>query len=619
MTIKGFLACLLVIATMVSMYLVDQADSNSKDTHFEINNPLVKETTSGILLGQDLQAYYQWLGIPYAETTAGEHRWRAPRPYKGKGFLYAHNFGQQCAQPEMEMENHTLIDMHYAGSEDCLFLNLWVPKTKSWGGNRVSPLPVIVWIHGGANVVGNGNIQGGKLAASQQVIVASLNYRLGTFGWLSHRSFRNSADTLEDASGNFGSLDIIESLKWLKSNIRQFGGDPENVTVMGLSAGGWNIFSLLHSPIAKGLFHKAIIHSGKPITTTLSVAENYFDDETPGHVQSSGELLVRLLLDDGLASSRDSAKFLIEVMPYQKIVSYLRKKTHSQIEYALAKLVRNDQSERSIFRRSNTETPRLNHQAPKLFEDGAVISNQDFLRSVEYGAFNSVPVILGSTKDESKNFQALDTEYIELIDGKRVIKSPKRYETANIYLSKLWKILGVDQPAKAIAATAPVFAFRFDWDALPENEAGENLKALYGASHGIDQAFIFGDKKSPFSERKFTKPDKELSETMMSYWAEFAYTGQPGKGRDNNLPQWLPWSTEYDDQKITLILNRPDQGGIWLLAGELNRKSLIADIHDKANQMGLEERKLFFKDLRDAAIVNYKFSLENATLVSEEK
>ncbi len=121
------------------------------------------------------------------------------------------------------------------------------------------------WIHGGANTRGSGSIilyEGSLLAARHQVVLVSINYRLGNFGWLSHPALRSATASLEDNSGNYGTLDQVQGLKWVRDNIARFGGNPDKVTIFGESAGGWNVLALMASPLAKGLFHGAIVQSG---------------------------------------------------------------------------------------------------------------------------------------------------------------------------------------------------------------------------------------------------------------------------------------------------------------------------------------------------------------------
>ena len=220
-----------------------------------------------------------WLGIPFAAPPVGYLRWRAPRPAPAwDAPIEAVTLGSACVQ-----HRNTLADLDdpdedgVVGSEDCLYLNVYAPA----GAESGSSLPVMFWIHGGGNSVGHaGPYHGGTLAEVGDVVVVALNYRLGPFGWFSHPALRDEALVAgddrrwfgADASGNYGTLDLLQGLAWVRENIAAFGGDPDNVTVFGESAGGTNALSLMVSPLAAGMFHRAIVQSGGIQVTPRSTA-----------------------------------------------------------------------------------------------------------------------------------------------------------------------------------------------------------------------------------------------------------------------------------------------------------------------------------------------------------
>ena len=190
------------------------------------------------------------------------------------------------------------------GSEDCLFINVWSPENSK-------SLPVMFWIHGGGNSVGEAATSiydGSRLARENNVVLVSINYRLGPLGWFRHPALRTNDTTPADNSGNYGTLDIILALQWVQENIQQFGGDATNVTVFGESAGAFDTLSLMASPLATGLFHKAISQSGGLNLNSIASAENYVDDDEPGHPLSSQETVNQLLIQLGKASDRTAAK-----------------------------------------------------------------------------------------------------------------------------------------------------------------------------------------------------------------------------------------------------------------------------------------------------------------------
>jgi para-nitrobenzyl esterase len=213
----------------------------------------------------------QFLGIPYAEPPVGDLRWREPVPAKPwRGVRDAVRYGQPCAQPVLGDWNK--IDAQFGG-EDCLYLNVVTPQ---WPPQQL--LPVMFWIHGGANIGGSG---GGSLyndgtLANHGVVTVTINYRLGVFGFFAHPEL--TRESPHHASGNYGLMDQILALHWVVDNIAKFGGDPHNITVFGQSAGAVDTGMLMTSPLAIGLFQKAIPESGAPFwppTMTLAEAEKY--------------------------------------------------------------------------------------------------------------------------------------------------------------------------------------------------------------------------------------------------------------------------------------------------------------------------------------------------------
>ena len=373
------------------------------------------------------------------------------------------------------------------GSEDCLYLNIWCPpfaaRSIPAGDDR---LPVMFWIHGGANVTGQAaTYGGGALASTQRVIVVSANYRLGVLGWFRHTALRAAANDADDRSGNFGTLDLIRALEWVRDNISAFGGDPRRVTLFGESAGGNNVYSLLASPRATGLFHRAIAQSGTPETFGVDEAENLTDDAAPGAEKSSGEMLLQLLIQDG-ASSRDQAKARVAQMPLETLVGYLRGKSFADLDRAYLQLEANSSDPDSSLR-----------PFPCVFRDGTVLPSDGIMAALgRKGGHNNVPVILGTTRDEF-------TVLLPLISGSLLaettgagfgfrIKDKARYALIAEYLSKLLKAYAVDEPAIAMRRHTPdaVFVYRFDWDELPAAPWLDGIAP--GATHGLDVPFVFG-------------------------------------------------------------------------------------------------------------------------------
>ena len=219
------------------------------------NNDIVT-IKQGTLKGQTIDGITSFLGIPYAKPPVENLRWRPPQPPESwTGTRLANSFGADSMQPKSQGPFASQGET----SEDCLYLNIWRPENKP-----EKPLPVMVWIYGGAWMSGSGSypLYNGKTIASKGVILVNFNYRVGRLGFFAHPSISNEFP--DEPKGNYGLMDQIAALEWIKNNISQFGGDPDNVTIFGESAGGGSVEALLQSPLASGLFHKAISQSSGP-------------------------------------------------------------------------------------------------------------------------------------------------------------------------------------------------------------------------------------------------------------------------------------------------------------------------------------------------------------------
>ena len=253
-------------------------DSLKPDKPIKQTSPeTFRSTNSGPIIGfEGNEDVHTWLGIPFSEPPIDDLRWKAPRKKLAwDNVLETIDFSEPCIQFQSSITGDGLAKPgQIIGNEDCLYLNIYVPP---FGINSIpkeeNQLPVMVWIHGGGNTSGmTSEYNPEVLVKSQNVIVVTIAYRLGLFGWLSHPEIRNSSEGM-DRSANFGLLDQIEALKWIKENINFFGGDPENITIFGESAGGQDVIALYVSPLAKGLFHKAISQSGGIGLTSIKDAE----------------------------------------------------------------------------------------------------------------------------------------------------------------------------------------------------------------------------------------------------------------------------------------------------------------------------------------------------------
>jgi para-nitrobenzyl esterase len=533
---------------------------------------------------------HAWHGIPFARPPLGELRWRAPvaaPPWTGELEALADPSG--CAQPPPPIGADPNEDGS-AGSEDCLYLNVFAPAFAPEAVPRgEARLPVMVWIHGGGNSIGDARIyDGGQLAAEQGVIVVAVQYRMGPFGWLRHAALRaDTGATAADQSGNFGTLDLIEALRWVQANIAAFGGDPARVTVFGESAGGRNTYTLLQSPLAQGLFQRAISQSGGISSPTLAEAENLTSDAAPGHENSSNELLLRLLQKHRGAADREAARTLAAALPPAEVAAFLRERSPGEILAAYT---------------GSLGMGML--RFPQIFPDGAVMPADAPEQHFPAGRYNQVPVIVGTNRDENKLFMAFDKEYVRL--WFRVLPSVRdqdRYDRDAEYQALAWKLNGADDPARWMRSVQgpSVFAYRFDWD-----ELGRFLwvdwDQVIGAGHAVEIPFVFGSFDIPLLRSLFDEENlasrQQLSRAMMSYWAEFATTGAPGRGRGRDLPLWKAWDESAPGSERFLVLDSEAGGGVRMSADAITSATLVDRVLEDARFADSAERCDFLAKLQ---------------------
>jgi para-nitrobenzyl esterase len=434
------------------------------------------------------------------------------------------------------------------------------------------------WIHGGANITGSaGQTDASRLTLEHDVVVVMPNYRLGPLGWFSHPALRSGtepqgaadagtpleagntgqpapADPLRtlDHSGNYGTLDLVQALRWVQENVASFGGDPGKVTIFGVSAGGANVLSLLLSPLAKGLFHGAISESGVIYSHAMTEAEA--DADHGGHGSSSTEVLLRLLVADGRAKDREGAKAVALTMDAAETARYLR----AQPGKALL---------RATLRPRPTGDDRP-PEFPTVLRDGTVMPEGPALEQFASGHYHRVPTILGTNRDEMKLFMVVNPELVKTRVPPMIEPlDPELYALLAEYRSDAWRAgtVHVLAPAMRKVQGASVFGYRFDWDEQPRVLLTD-LSLLVGAGHGLEVPFVFGTFDAGGRSRfMFTEDNREgreaLSSAMRSYWAELAHTGRPGAGRTRNLRPWKPWSDAADGEKF-LVLDTQEGGGL---------------------------------------------------------
>ncbi|HET8931986.1 MAG TPA: carboxylesterase family protein [Polyangiales bacterium] len=542
----------------------ERGEPQSNDPTFR---RIAQGTVSGLVSPNGALA---WRGIPFAAPPVGALRWKAARPPAPFAEHFAAvSCGAACVQgpslaaPFVDDDGDGLV-----GSEDCLYLNVFAPSQVT------QPLPVMFWIHGGGNVGGHNASPGydaSLLAERHNVVVVAVNYRLGALGWFVHPAFIAEESSADDASGNWGILDIIRGLEWVRENIAAFGGDAGNVTVFGQSAGGLNACALLLSPRAAGLFHRAIVQSGGAPMSTFASATNFSDDPEPGHFNSAREVFNRLLIRLGRAPDREAAKALQQQLSAAEIRELLYAQTPAEIIALM-----------------NPHDVRL-YDAPRVLLDGTVITREPAREAFAAGHFNKVPVILGTTRDERRLYMYRDPRFERMLES-----APGDYMRYSLYTSLAWKLRGVDELARAMFGSGhrAIYAYRFDWD-----EQGiiddVDLSLALGAAHTVELPFVFGHGTSLAAFGDLEAPSRHaLTRSVQAYWAEFAYTGTPGAGRNGDELHWTAWDNAADASKL-MIFDTDADGGIRLSAEQLTleglKHALLTDsgFHDRALQAQL--------------------------------
>ena len=530
-------------------------------------NDLNISTTSGISSGLQINGVNNWDDIPYAQPPVGDLRWKAPQEIFSNELIVPRvdNF---CVQKPSGMGGSEFNgDEFFSGSEDCLYLDIKAPKTKSNG-----LLPVMFWIHGGGNTSGlKDTYDFSKMVRKHNVIVVTINYRLGPFGWFTHPSIQGLQDS-DDKSSNFGTLDIIAALEWVKSNISLFGGDPDNVTIFGESAGGHNVLSLLVSKKAKGLFHKAISQSG--YTTSISPEKAYSQSKSSPTSEHTSHKIVKKVLDKaGLKSQNDlsnteTRKILKELDARDFFINYSDRPSYQEI--------------------------------PLLTSDGIVIPMDGLKNSLSNKKHvNIVPTIAGSNKDEVKLWLASAEYFVgleysffgSLLGVPRVgLKDEAAFELFNSYRSRAWKLRGVDNPLRSLASAGnnDLYAYRYDWDDHRKWPVA-NFKKLIGAAHATEIPLLTGNNKlvGDYGFLIYPKgPSKSfLSKNMMNFWANFAKTGKPGIS--SNKQEWIKYNGLNEIDSNFMVLD--NKKNLKMSKDQNSFKSLVNDLYYEKDITDLEK------------------------------
>ncbi|MBX9602649.1 MAG: carboxylesterase family protein [Bryobacteraceae bacterium] len=454
-------------------------------------------------------------GVPFAAPPVGELRWKSPRaPSAWTGVRQATEFSANCVQAAYPQGSLYYREPSKT-SEDCLYLNIWTAARSS-----KDKLPVMVWIHGGALTRGSGSIgtYDGEALAKQGVVLVTINYRLNVFGFFAHPELTKESD--RNASGNYGLLDQVAALEWVKKNIAAFGGDPDRVTIFGESAGSFSVNALTATPLAKGLFQRAIGQSGSMFRGTPKLAD--VEKEGARFGASVGELRSKPA-DEILKMAQSGFNFRPAVDGW----------------FLPADIA-------TIFREGKqNDVPTI---AGFNQDEGTALAPAPATFTAE-----------GYQKQVRQRYGAMADEFFALYPAQSEEDAKKAY-----YASYTHSGMGLGMRtwvrAQAASGKAPVYYYYFQ--RVPAGLAG----AKYGSYHAAEIQYVFGNLSAAADET-----DRKLSQAMMGYWVNFARSGNPnGKG----LPNWPAYQLRSD---TAIVFGDSIRTGKGLL-------NEYIDFHEKASQ-----------------------------------
>ena len=453
---------------------------------------------SGTIEGTVEGGVSSFKGIPFAEPPVGDLRWRPPQPVKPwNGVKKATEYGHDCAQIPFPGD---AAPLGTPPAEDCLVANVWRPAERP-----AAKLPVMVWIYGGGFVNGGSSpsVYDGSQFAKRGVVLVSFNYRLGRFGFFGHPALtKESPDGL---LGNYGYMDQIAALKWVQANIAAFGGDPGNVTIFGESAGGMSVQMLLTSPLAKGLFHKAIVESGGGRD---GIFPTRFVTKAGANNTPSGEAVgIEFAKANGITGEDAAALAALRALPADKVINGLNMMTMMNPTYA-----------------------------------GPMVDGKIVVESVEDswkgGRFAKVPVMAGANSADIGFSMAQTLDQVFAPFGADGAKARALYDPASTgNVRAVGMLVAADrmmvEPARFIvrsvaAAGQPAYHYRFSYVA-------ESMRKEWpGAPHATEIPFVFDTVEARYG-KDLTPADKKTAEAANAYWVAFAKTGNPNGGA---LPAW---------------------------------------------------------------------------------
>jgi para-nitrobenzyl esterase len=525
--VRGPLTAALIAAVAVASCTTAAGPTTPAPAKRQGSNPVVA-TAGGRLRGQDAGTMDEFLGIPYAAPPVGPLRWRPPQPAAHwAGVRPATTFGPHCPQTGSPFGLAST-------SENCLFLNVYAPAHSLRDGS----LPVMVWIHGGDLTAGESNDYNPAGLVRDGAVVVTINYRLGALGFLADPALAARGG----GSGDYGLMDQQAALRWVQQNIRQFGGNPRNVTIFGESAGGLSVLAQLVSPAARGLFAKAIIESGSYSLLQPSLAA----------AETSGEAFAAKA---GCASQTGASQTGASQTGASQTGA-------SQTAACLRRL-----PVQTILEDQGTVGPDV---------DGTVLT-QSIGTALASGDFSHVPVIDGTNHDEWRLFIAIFralTGPVTAANYQSMIASTASVTPAEAaVVAARYPLSSYPSPAEALGAVGtdaifacpaltmdrdlsrftPTFAYEFNDEHAPERFLPQISGFSYGAAHASELQYVFHLNESEFPGA-LTPQQQRLSAAMQRYWTNFARSGSPsGTGEQ-------PWPQFGEGQRMISLVPPTPQG-----------------------------------------------------------
>ncbi|MGH9638850.1 MAG: carboxylesterase/lipase family protein [Bryobacteraceae bacterium] len=466
-------------------------------------------TVQGVTLPKSKVHVYK--GIPYAEPPVGPLRWTAPQPAKHwSGVRQATQFGARCMQGRIYSD---MVFRDSGPSEDCLYLNVWTPADSA-----NAHLPVMVWIYGGGFQAGASSEprQDGKFLAQKGVVVVSMNYRLGIFGFMAYPGLQEDG---HNASGEYGLLDQVAALKWVQRNIAAFGGDPHNVTIFGESAGSFSVSALVASPLTKGLFERAIGESG----AMLSV---------PGRPEQTLKKAEKVAKQFGASIGANSLSALRAVPARALLDDVLKNRKYGFGFWPCVDGYFLPESATAIYQAGNQNHVAL--LAGWNQNEGGI------------GGGKPPATVESWTAQAHAMFPDKAAQFLKLFPAANNTQARQSYDA---FSADMFIALGTWEWIQAQQKTGEAPVYRYHFEQAPPMKKGT---PSHGAYHSSEIEFVFETLAS--KNLPWVPADWKVSHMMSSYWTNFAKKGNPnGKG----LPHWPAYTVQDGDQVMHLRAHDP--------------------------------------------------------------